>query len=205
MAFDGDQYFVDILNKECAKHDEGCAGCPMWLTHGRSGQCFVGNTRFEDLNYEQLLDAVGFLNSHRNSAEPTGIEKEGDGSMQDHTKKPLGDWTLDDVVEYCNYRGSCLGCLFKLPNGPCIVDCIPEDDPFDRWGEEEREDARDLVRLLPSLKGGSIYRYELSGDEKLVARRGECSVELDRKRFPSIRMDELVYLDEIIGEGNGDA
>lgn len=117
--------------------------------------------------------------------------------------KPLKDWTLGEVKEYCASR-----------NGNCADDCILSrkgigmvcevalkpawwtlaDKP--RWTEQEVERAKAIKVLYPEI------RYLQADDGCLRGLNKEKeSIFIDwvLSWFPSLRSDETVTLDEIIG------
>lgn len=116
--------------------------------------------------------------------------------------KPLKDWTLGEVKEYCASR-----------NGNCADDCILSRKGIGmackvalkpawwtladktRWTEQEVEDAKTLKRLFG--------KYTIA---EFGARHVFGGLRLNEDAFPSLQPGQSVTLDEIIdsipdGEG----
>lgn len=117
--------------------------------------------------------------------------------------KPLKDWTLGEVKEYCASRnGNCADdCIFSKKGIGMVCEVAPKpawwalaDKP--RWTEQEVEDAKYTKRIL---EVDVVSRNEYGGG--LVASRsdGSVSIVITRELFPSLRPGETVTLDEIIG------
>lgn len=112
--------------------------------------------------------------------------------------KPLKDWTLGEVQEFCNGR-PCDGCVFAYPNfcrlahyhyAPKWWDLT--DPP--RFTEQEVEDARAILRLWNDAV--SVTKRNTVQSVKL---RCDVTVFIDYTLFPSIKPDETVKLSDIIG------
>lgn len=121
-------------------------------------------------------------------------------SEEANMDKPLKDWTLGELKEYC-YKAphDCIGCKVKQGKNNCPFDGEPAKWDLDekpRFTEQEVEDARAVKRLL---KVDSVNRAVYGNG--LVATKNDWSVSivLNGNCFPSIRPGETVTLDEIIG------
>ena len=110
--------------------------------------------------------------------------------------KPLKDWTLGEVKDYCSGH-DCGDCkLFQNPE--CFLSGNPskwrtEEKP--RFTEQEVERAKAIKTLFPCAV--SVKRLDLSirvqdRDEVLI-------VQLSNSMFHSIQIGETYTLDEIIG------
>ena len=111
--------------------------------------------------------------------------------------KPLKDWTLGEVSEYCkchtSENGNCMNCELQTGIGCCPFECAPADwDLTDkpRFTEQEVEDAKTIRRILRD--DGKLTR-SIHG----IPTYG-C-IYLKKEAFPSIRPGQSYTLDEIIG------
>lgn len=117
--------------------------------------------------------------------------------------KPLKDWTLGEVKEYCGLR-RCEECQFCSKNPSADYFCtlknyIPATwdltDPL-RFTDEEIADAKALIRIFPD-KFDAIRRCD-EGDLILI-RSGNWTGRVNRDILPSIRPGETVKLSDILG------
>ena len=117
--------------------------------------------------------------------------------------KPLNDWTLGEAKEYCTSRnGNCADdCIFSKKGIGMVCGIAPKpvwwtlpEKP--RWTEQEVERAKAVKVLYPEI----LY---LQADDRYLRglNKGKESIFLDcvLSWFPSLRSDETVTLDEIIG------
>ena len=127
--------------------------------------------------------------------------------------KPLKDWTIGELLEHCKCHTSenenCVNCDVKAKVGCCFFDCDPADlDLSDkpRWTEQEVKDAKNIKRMFCSGTFSNfthIQKDELGRpamvDCPMRDNNGWFFVGLEKGMFPSLRPDETVTLDEIIG------
>lgn len=119
--------------------------------------------------------------------------------------KPLKDWTIGELLEHCKCHTSenenCVNCDVKAKVGCCFFDCDPADlDLSDkpRWTEQEVERAKAIKEIFPDA-------YKLARNLSAIAIYGvEDDISfylatIQAERFHSLRPDETVTLDEIIG------
>ena len=117
--------------------------------------------------------------------------------------KPLKDWTLGEAKEYCTSRnGNCADdCIFSKKGIGMVCGIAPKpvwwtlpEKP--RWTEQEVERAKAVKVLYPEI----LY---LQADDRYLRglNKGKESIFLDcvLSWFPSLRPNETVTLDEIIG------
>lgn len=118
------------------------------------------------------------------------------GEKEANMDKPLKDWTLGEVKDYCSGH-DCGDCkLFQNPE--CFLSGNPskwrtEEKP--RFTEQEVEAAKAIKTLFPCAV--SVKRLDLSirvqdRDEVLI-------VQLSNSLFRSIQLGETYTLDEVIG------
>ena len=106
--------------------------------------------------------------------------------------KPLKDWTLGELKDYC-YRAphDCIGCKVKGDRNNCPFDGEPAKwilDEKPRFTEQEVEDAKTLYRLFGNY---SVAEFG--------ARHCFGGLRLKENAFPSIQIGQSYTLDEIIG------
>lgn len=112
--------------------------------------------------------------------------------------KPLKDWTLGEVKEYCTRSDCYNGCKLAESPGKCkILDVPPcEWDLGEKphFTQQEVEDAKAIRRLLrdDGKLTRSIYGIPTYG-----------LISLKKDAFPSIHPGQSYTLDEIIGGANG--
>ena len=166
-------------------------------------------TEDERKAYQDMLNRAG---------KPTGVKIE--DLMQDRDQsqksrnsvakkeeadmdKPLKDWTLGEAKEYCTSRnGNCADdCIFSKKGIGMVCGIAPKpvwwtlpEKP--RWTEQEVERAKAVKVLYPEI----LY---LQADDRYLRglNKEKESIFLDcvLSWFPSLRSDETVTLDDIIG------
>ena len=162
------------------------------------------------MGYEVVEDDGHFTENERKSyrdmlnraGKSTGINIE-DLMEEANMDKPLKDWTLWEVKEYCTSRnGNCADdCIFSKKGIGMVCGIAPKpvwwtlpEKP--RWTEQEVERAKAVKVLYPEI----LY---LQADDRYLRglNKEKESIFLDcvLSWFPSLRSDETVALDEIIG------
>jgi hypothetical protein len=123
-----------------------------------------------------------------------------------HMDKPLKDWTLGELKEWCYQYGKAHTnnpCEQKCPiyqRGICCREWVHEWDleGKPRWTEQEVEMAKAIKEIFPDA-------YKLARNLSAIAIYGvEDDISfylatIQAERFHSLRPDETVTLDEIIG------
>ena len=120
--------------------------------------------------------------------------------------KPLKDWTLGELSEYCKCRtsgnGNCMNCELQTGIGCCPFECAPADwDLKDnsRFTPQEVESAKAIKVMFPEAReirtrndgqGNKYYRV-------CVGPRVVC--EIFDNMFPTMERLKEYTLDEIIG------
>lgn len=121
-------------------------------------------------------------------------------------EKPLEQWTLKEMSEFCDIHESvlyCMNCPFcysctKTPNGWLL-----EEKP--KFTAQEIEDAKTLNRILlggiSSIGRGDSGTLSVSFD--VNERFNDCSYAcLSTELFPSIKNGKVYKFSEIIGGSN---
>lgn len=137
-----------------------------------------------------------------------GFEVVEDEKEEANMDKPLKDWTLGELKEWCYQYGKAHTnnpCEQKCPiyqRGICCREWVHEWDleGKPRWTEQEVEDAKTFCRMWP---GGEIeFKRYADGRCAMIHIQGSLHGCLDLGQvdlFPSLRPGETVKLDEIIG------
>ena len=129
--------------------------------------------------------------------------------------KPLKDWTLGELKEYCGtavyqcYKGICpfKNICDRITSENQGDHVVPGDwdltDHF-RFTEQEVEDAKTIKRMFGADNFTHIHKDE-DGWPEMMDGPGEdgnvgwCAIGMEEGMFPSLRPNETVTLDEIIG------
>ena len=124
--------------------------------------------------------------------------------------KPLKDWTLGEVKAECEkHTAHCVGCPLWTDAAGCRLDtsCYRDNDPkkWDlseppRWTEQDKADAKAIKRIFPDAT--YLKRQDCFCEDVTVFSKSHSGVaHLDANLVPSLSMDELIAIDEIIGGG----
>lgn len=132
-----------------------------------------------------------------------GYEVVEDEKEEANMDKPLKDWTLGELTEYCernvSENGNCVNCDLQTGIGYCPFDGTPSDWDLDqkpRFTEQEAEEAKAVKILFPR----ATHLRRIRPNEPVSALSNECFVvNINSELFPSLRPGETVTLDEIIG------
>lgn len=127
-----------------------------------------------------------------------------------NTNKPLSEWTLGEVKAECEkHTAHCVGCPLWTDAAGCRLDtsCYRDNDPkkWDlseppRWTEQDKEDAKAIKRIFPDAT--YLKRQDCFCEDVTVFSKSHSGVaHLNANLVPSLSMDELVTIDEIIGGG----
>lgn len=112
--------------------------------------------------------------------------------------KPLKDWTLEEIKQYCTEKGQyCGDCPFLYDGARCKLNSTPEIWPLEskpRWTEQEVEDAKTIKRVFG--RDGAIRRTPNLGERSTLV---FDHLYINEDLFPSIKPGQSVTLDEIIG------
>nr|DAD70897.1 MAG TPA: hypothetical protein [Siphoviridae sp. ctvok7] len=123
--------------------------------------------------------------------------------------KPLKDWTLGELKTECEAHNGCVGCHFEgsaFCTQKCTELCPSKWDLSEkpRFTEQEVEDAKTIKRMFGADNFTHIHKDE-DGWPEMMDGPGEdgnvgwCSIGMEEGMFPSLRPNETVTLDEIIG------
>jgi hypothetical protein len=126
------------------------------------------------------------------------------------TNKPLSQWTLEEVKEYCKRKVPCAGCIFELDiegESVCRFDTglvCGHERPHD-WDLTDKpqfteQDIADAKTLLKAFGAGNIQRTT-SGQLLLIRVMAlDTRIELRPDMFPSIQAGDTYLLSEIAGK-----
>ena len=159
--------------------------------YNSSGKCGICEKSIPD-GYDGLLTCSVSGEAKRSEDKCNVVEANMD--------KPLKDWTLGEIKEYCREKGyHCGDCPAKDEGDRCKLNSTPEIWPLEpkpRFTEQEVEDAKYIKRIL---KVDLVSRNQYGNG--LVAKRdnGSVSVVVNSEMFPSIRSGQSYTLDEISG------
>ena len=116
--------------------------------------------------------------------------------------KPLKDWTLGELKDYCHRAPhDCIGCKVKGDRNNCPFDGEPAKwilDEKPRFTEQEVEDAKTIKRIF-DCAGDAIVERHRDHKLRLIKNGGVLGVFLNMSLFSSIQIGQSYTLDEIIG------
>jgi len=177
-----------FVNIEAAR----LAFCPERNCIGRCSECRISSLQLSCVDFcKHIPSEAARLMGYE------VIEDKEDKPMEQ--VKPLKDWTLGELQEYCTRHGTgCGGCPF-YDDGVCrLYDASPEawdltDPPRFTPEEVVRAQALKLFEpLIDALRADEAFVYALS--EGIVVLHTTCDL------FPSIKPGETVEISNIIGE-----
>ena len=186
-------------NANCSyrKEDGTCwvpytEGCPA----GKMEYCVsvfgAGNSKVVEIDQVKAIE-----NDRVNSTEIEAIKEA-------NMDKPLKDWTLGEAKEYCTSRnGNCADdCIFSKKGIGMVCGIAPKpvwwtlpEKP--RWTEQEVERAKNLLEVVGN---GELKQV---GDMTTLRVDGKI-IYLRKGAFPSMKPEQAINLDEIIGGANHD-
>jgi hypothetical protein len=110
--------------------------------------------------------------------------------------KPLKDWTLGEIKQYCTEKGQYCGeCPFLYDGTRCKLNSTPEIWPLEskpRWTEREVEIVKNLLEVVgPAELRKVADMVTMKVDGKIIYLRKDA--------FPSLKNEMVVTLYEIIG------
>ena len=131
------------------------------------------------------------------------------GEKEANMDKPLKDWTLGELKTECEAHNGCVGCRFEgsaFCTQKCTELCPSKWDLSEkpRFTQQEVEDAKTIKRMFGADNFTHIRKDQFGlcemmdgpGDDPNV---GWCAIGMEKGMFPSLRPEETVTLDEIIG------
>lgn len=123
--------------------------------------------------------------------------------------KPLSEWTLAEVKAECKkHTSKCADCLFwtdadcRIQINMALADYPEKWDLSEppRWTEQDKEDAKAIKRIFPDAT--YLKRQDCFCEDVTVFSKSHSGVaHLNANLVPSLSMDELIAIDEIIGGG----
>lgn len=129
-----------------------------------------------------------------------GIEIDGRKIGMD---KPLKDWTLGEIKNYCEKHDCTKDCPCSASNGECKINrvnpCEWDLEEKPRFTEQEAERARTIKVICPGADRIRCRISENKGRVQHVCEGNRTMLTIWFDAFPSIQTDEYAKLDEIIG------
>lgn len=129
--------------------------------------------------------------------------------------KPLSEWTLGEIKaecvkrnSFCEAYGACPFFVSRSEKLHCkIMNDVGKVHPkkWDlseppRWTEQDKEDAKAIKRIFPDAT--YLKRQDCFCEDVTVFSKSHSGVaHLNANLVPSLSMDELIAIDEIIGGG----
>ena len=219
----------EIINansyKFCGRFDGRCHECPLFNKFPKVINGIINGEKCTEWALSHPHEAASLMGyevveEHTQTHEKThadAIENARVHSEEANMDKPLKDWTLGELSDYCKKvvdpDGNCFNCEAKKYIGLCpFEETAPCDWDFEvkpRFTEQEVEDAKTIKRMFGADNFTHIHKDE-DGWTEMMDGPGEdwtigwCSIGMEEGMFPSIRPGETVTLDEIIG-GASDA
>ena len=202
---------VDANDYFCAKSAVECNSCPLDIPSHQQKKISCESwckTNQEEaarlMGYEVVEDDTEYYLPSNLTKFCTKTGEKWWGRTVNHGEeanmdKPLKDWTLGEIKNYCEKHDCTKDCPCSASNGECKINRVNpcewdlEENP--RFTEQEVEAAKAIKTLFPCAV--SVKRLDLSirvqdRDEVLI-------VQLSNSMFHSIQIGEIYTLDEIIG------
>ena len=196
---------VDANDYFCAKSAVECNSCPLDIPSHQQKKISCESwckTNQEEaarlMGYEVVEDEKRLVEHQDKETGDLYYTVEKDANMD----KPLKDWTLGELSDYCKKvvdpDGNCFNCEAKKYIGLCpFEETAPCDWDFEvkpRFTEQEVERAKAIKVIYPDAD--TLEEC----DPVVQVRCGKFVIAtLDTALFPSFRSNETVTLDEIIG------
>ena len=113
--------------------------------------------------------------------------------------KPLKDWTLGEIKNYCEKHDCTKDCPCSASNGECKINrvnpCEWDLEEKPRFTQQEVEVAKAIKLLFPD----AVKVCRLSGVIKAECENGSGECMIAAELLPSIQNHQSYTLDEIIG------
>ena len=196
------EYSMEEANNEFCERQKSCDTCPL----------------DEPSHKKEDTSCVDWCNEHpHEAARLMGYEavyEPGDDAspIEDVAKafseigkeanmdKPLKDWTLGEIKEYCREKGyHCGDCPAKDEGDRCKLNSTPEIWPLEpkpRFTEQDVEDAKSVKRVFG--RDGTVKRLK----KEITAPYSNLTFDnmyINEGMFPCIFEGQEYTLDEIIG------
>ena len=205
--------YKDCTSSGFCKKYITCFRCPIYgKTDGDTCSSWVVSYPHEAarlMGYEVVEDE--YTQTHEKT-HADAIENARAHSEEANMDEPLKDWTPGELSDYCKKvvdpDGNCFNCEAKKYIGLCpFEETAPCDWDFEvkpRFTEQEVEDAKTIKRMFGADNFTHIHKDE-DGWPEMMDGPGEdgnvgwCAIGMEEGMFPSLRPNETVTLDEIIG------
>ena len=181
-----------LLNPYCVKHE--CDKCSLPF------DC-VEFARNHPVEAARLM-GYEVVEEHMQTHEKTHVDAIENARVhleEANMDKPLKDWTLGELKDYCHRAPhDCIGCKVKGDRNNCPFDGEPAKwilDEKPRFTEQEVEVAKAIKLLFPDVV--KVCRF--SGVVKAECENGSGECMIGAELLPSIQNHQSYTLDEIIG------
>ena len=193
---------VDANDYFCAKSAVECNSCPLDIPSHQQKK--ISCESWCKTNQEEAARLMGYevVEEHTPTHEKThddAIENARVQSEEANMDKPLKDWTLGEIKNYCEKHDCTKDCPCSASNGECKINRVNpcewdlEENP--RFTEQEVEVAKAIKLLFPDVV--KVCRF--SGVVKAECKNGSGECMIGAKLLPSIQNHQSYTLDEIIG------
>ena len=199
-----------IIEAHCENCGAGSGGCELLYETDIPCEALRGNPAY----FVASLTGYEVVEEHTQTHEKTHVDAIKNARVhleEANMDKPLKDWTLGEAKEYCTSRnGNCADdCIFSKKGIGMVCGIAPKpvwwtlpEKP--RFTQQEVEDAKTIKRMFGADNFTHIHKDE-DGWPEMMDGPGEdgnvgwCSIGMEEGMFPSLRPNETVTLDEIIG------
>lgn len=189
-----------LFNMYCASHN--CDNCALptycvryCIDFPKEAAALMGYEVMEE-NSDNLSQTL--INDDKTLIKVVEIDQVKEANMD----KPLKDWTLGEVKEYCTGSDCYNGCKLVESPGKCKILDVPPCEwdlgEKPRFTQQEVEDAQAIRRVFG--RDGFIKRKSNSGERSMLL---FDYLYINPNLFPSIKPGQNYTLDEIIGGANG--
>ena len=183
------EYSMEEANNEFCERQTSCNTCPL----------------DDPSRKKENTSCVDWCNEHpHEAARLMGYEVVEDEKEEANMDKPLKDWTLGELSDYCKKvvdpDGNCFNCEAKKYIGLCpFEETAPCDWDFEvkpRFTEQDVEDAKAVKRVFG--RDGTVKRLNKAITDPYSNLTFD-NIYINESMFPCIFEGQSYTLDEIIG------
>ena len=196
------EYSMEEANNEFCERQKSCDTCPLDEPSHKKENTSCVDWCNEHPHEAARLMGYEVVEEHTQTHEKThadAIENARVHSEEANMDKPLKDWTLGELKDYCHRAPhDCIGCKVKGDRNNCPFDGEPAKwilDEKPRFTQQEVEVAKAIKLLFPDV----VKVCRLSGVVKAECENGSGECMIGAELLPSIQNHQSYTLDEIIG------